>query len=64
MKIEISEFMRFMIEFHQDKYPHQRFGQAFINVMTNDVVDSDVFYETDQKVCIKKIMKKYVELGD
>jgi len=62
-KIELDDFMDFMIRFLQGKFPHQRFGQAFMNDMLSSEADSDIFYEENKKICISKIMEKYISIS-
>lgn len=61
MKIQLSELMDFLIRYNQNRYPHERLGQAFINHMISGVQDSNLFYEENRKIAISKIMDKYIE---
>jgi len=63
-KVELADFMNFLIEFSQGKFPHQRLGQAFMNTMIDGESNSDIFYEKDRQTCINRIMKEYVDIGE
>lgn len=65
-KITSKEFATFVCEFFNGNYPHQRFGQAFINkfypnVMNPEGFANDVFYETDSAIAWNLVAEKFVD---
>lgn len=62
-KISRTAYWTFSRQFDAGEYPHQRFGQAFFNIMVVEEVnaDPDLFYTEDRKVAEQLIEEKYLE---
>jgi len=63
MKIPYHVFASFERKYFTTKNFPQRFGQAFMNEFMNNVIDADVFYETDTTVAKRMILDRYVSFG-
>lgn len=51
----------FHMHTNMPRTPGLRFGQEFMNTFYPDVVDPELFYETDKGVCWKIICDRYVD---
>lgn len=65
-KITSKEFATFIREFFNGNYPHQRFGQAFINkfypnVMNPEGFANDIFYGEDWTNVWNLIAERFVD---
>ena len=58
MKISQEDYRTFVFNYTYNKYPHQRFGQAFCNHF--NITDSEVFYEENFDKSSKLIEYKYL----
>lgn len=61
--IDYGKYLEFKKEFYFGKYPHQRFGQAFMNTFVKDETNPELFYSTDDVFCQHLIETKYVTYG-
>ncbi|HJU58787.1 MAG TPA: hypothetical protein VJ583_03505 [Nitrososphaeraceae archaeon] len=60
-KITPKQYEDFRKKFFAGGYPHQRYGQAFMNNFFPLEIDSRIFYGTDQIKVQNEIMNKYIE---
>ena len=62
--ISLSLFADFWVDyFKNNKYPEQRFGQAFYNTHVHDgIANSELFYTEDLEKAKTIIFDKYVEI--
>lgn len=49
-KITPQRFNEFRRKFFEGSYPHQRFGQAFLNQLFPNIVDPTLFYEENEEI--------------
>lgn len=64
--ISISQYNQFVRDYDAGKYPHERFGQAFMNHAlpeTDYEVKGTLFYQTDRKKAEDLIWKVYIDLS-
>lgn len=65
-KVSFEEYLAFKKRYFlgfmnpMSPYFHLRYGQAFINEMLDEVVDSKVFYTSDEDIAEREILKKYI----
>jgi len=59
--INHEQFLQFIDDYYHGRYPHQRLGQAFLNVHFPHVSDSYVFHETDDAKALDLIESEYVQ---
>ena len=52
-----QDILDFEKEYNQEKYPHQRLGQAFCNKF--NITDPDIFYEEDYSIAKLKIWQYF-----
>lgn len=57
--ISADEYNTFVIEYYANKWPNQRFGQAFVNKFI-DGPDTELFYEEDIHRAKEIAWNKYV----
>lgn len=63
-KISTISYTDFYHDFHTGKkFPHQRFGQAFLNTIYPDVTDPELFYEENTDKAVEIIFLRYVDLS-
>lgn len=60
-RISIITFGDFYLDYCGGMYPHQRFGQAFLDQIYPDVVDPDLFYEENLEKALEVIHRDYVD---
>lgn len=58
-----KEWQAFGIAYSLGKYPHERFGQAFLNHCLPKVTDSELFRQPDKAKARTMILEKYVNFG-
>lgn len=60
----ISEYALFAQDYKLGKFPHQRYGQAFINFASTlrvKITDSELFYEENRQKAKEILLTKYVD---
>ena len=57
--ISASKYNSFVIDFYASRYPHLRFGQAFVNEFV-DGSDPELFYEENINKAKEIARNKYV----
>lgn len=63
-KTSSISYTDFYHDFHTaKKFPHQRFGQAFLNALYPEVVDNELFYEESTDRAVEIIFERYVDLS-
>jgi hypothetical protein len=60
MKITWEKYYKFLKDFDNDTYKHQRMGQAFMNEF-KIVKDQKLFYQQQRGATLKHIQENYVE---
>lgn len=64
--VTYADFVQFQREYyHENKYPHERLGQAFMNHVSKmqNVKDNELFFAADDNVAMEIIWEKYVKAG-
>ena len=59
--IHPDQYNSFVIQFYANRWPHQRFGQAFVNKFVTDA-DPELFYETSTNRAKELAWQKYVDV--
>ena len=60
-KISTVTFFEFKQDYLNGMYPHERFGQAFLNIFYPDEIHPQLFYEENRSSCIAIIFDIYVD---
>lgn len=62
VKISVPEYNKFKIAYYNERaFPHERFGQAFLNKFYPDLVRPTLFYETNDRIAAQYICTHFVE---
>ena len=63
-KIKPIQWYSFLVDWYEDKYSHQRMGQAFFNKFMGPEPCTELFYEEDTEVCGKYILENCLDFGE
>jgi hypothetical protein len=59
----LGNYNEFAKAYDKGQYPHQRFGQAFVNtLLPQDFADPILFYEEDRRKAERRIIDIYLWL--
>jgi hypothetical protein len=60
--ISPDEYNSFVIDWYADRWPHQRFGQAFVNKFVHGASHPELFYEENLNKAKELAWQEYVDI--